>query len=128
MKSHNVSIEMEPPFDCDYCGFEMDSYNALCEHQQLHLNRPEFECVFCDYKPNDKQRLRQHTRKHVSVKMFRFHSNPRAQCTSTTCICTFAFARTNLFVFECREKSLTNSTYAIYAEEFSRDSVYLRCT
>lgn len=58
MKGHNVPTEMEPPFDCDYCGFELPDYEALCEHRKLHLNRPDFECVLCHYKNTKKNEFK----------------------------------------------------------------------
>lgn len=62
-----MPIEMEPPFDCDYCGFELEDYKTLCEHKQLHLNRPNFECLLCETKHPDQLSLKKHMRKHVST-------------------------------------------------------------
>lgn len=65
-REHNESTEMEPPFNCDYCGHELPDYGALGEHKQLHLNRPAFECVLCEYKGTKTSNLKAHVRFHVS--------------------------------------------------------------
>lgn len=67
MTAHNLSTEMKPPFDCDYCGIEFDDHETMREHKKLHLNRPSYQCLECDYIGNQSQLIKQHMRKHVSV-------------------------------------------------------------
>lgn len=66
LRKHHASAEMEPPFECDYCGIECDDYEALKEHKNRHLNRPDFQCIECDRVMVRKNALKLHMTTHVS--------------------------------------------------------------
>lgn len=66
MKKQHESAEMEPPFDCDYCGVEFNDFKTLIEHRELHSNRPEFQCIECDLVLKRKTAYKLHMRTHVS--------------------------------------------------------------
>lgn len=66
MKTHNHLAEMEPPFECDYCGVEFDEFKTLEEHKMRHLNRPDFQCIECDRVLKRRTAFKLHMQTHVS--------------------------------------------------------------
>lgn len=68
MSKHNRKNNMEPPFDCEFCGVTFDDHDKLNKHKELHRNLPRYKCFKCDYIGKTTNLLKQHMRSHVSRK------------------------------------------------------------